>query len=116
VKDIIHLELEGGLEIVRYTLLRLGLPLQEITRYTDAVRQDHYDFMINTEEEHQMLRDLLSATSSIEITWLEITPGNSLVGQTLAEANLRARTGASVIAIIRNKQLLANPKSLNVLR
>jgi CPA2 family monovalent cation:H+ antiporter-2 len=40
--------------------------------------------------------------------------GNLLVGQTLAEANLRARTGASVIAILRDNRLMANPKSMTV--
>lgn len=113
-QDVIHPELEGGLEIVRHTLVRLGLPLQEINRYTDAVRQDHYDLQINTEQEHRLLHDLLTVTSNIEITWLQLPPGNPLVGQTLAEANLRARTGASVVAIMRNKELMANPKSMTV--
>ncbi|HLA98735.1 MAG TPA: cation:proton antiporter [Anaerolineales bacterium] len=113
-QDVIHPELEGGLEIVRHTLLRLGLPLGEINRYTDAVRQDHYDLQINTEEEHRMLHNLLSATSSIEVTWLQLPTDHPIVGQTLAEADLRARTGASVIAIMRNKHLMANPKSLTV--
>jgi CPA2 family monovalent cation:H+ antiporter-2 len=36
------------------------------------------------------------------------------VGQTLAEADLRARTGASVVAVMRNRELLANPKSMTV--
>jgi CPA2 family monovalent cation:H+ antiporter-2 len=113
-QDVIHPEMEGGLEIVRHSLLRLGLPLQEINRYTDEVRKDHYDLQINTEEEHRMLHDLLSATSSIEVTWLQLPPGHPIVGQTLAGANLRARTGASVVAIVRNKQLIANPKSMTV--
>ncbi len=113
-QHIIHSELEGGLEIVRHTLLQLGFPPQEIYRYTDAVRHDHYDAHIDTEEEHRMLHDLLEATSSIEITWLRLAPENPLVGQTLADANLRARTGASVVAILRDKQLMANPKSMTV--
>ena len=33
---------------------------------------------------------------------------------TLAQVNLRARTGASVVAIMRNKEILANPKSMTV--
>ena len=35
----------------------------------------------------------------------------ALVGRTLVEANLRARTGASVVALVRDHQVLANPKS-----
>jgi CPA2 family monovalent cation:H+ antiporter-2 len=80
----------------------------------DAVRRDHYDLQINTVEEHRLLHDLIHASGNIEVTWLTLMPGNPLVGQTLAEANLRARTGASVVAIMRNRKLIANPKSLTI--
>ena len=113
-QDVIHPELEGGLEIVRHTLLKLGFPLQEIYRYTDAVRRDHYDVRINTEEEHRLLHELLDAVNSIEIKWFRLPEKNPLVGRTLAEANLRAQTGASVVAILRNGDLIANPKSMTV--
>lgn len=113
-QDVIHPELEGGLEIVRHTLLKLDFPVQEIIRYLDAVRHDHYDLQVNTEEEHRLLHDLIHASGTLEITWLRLPPGNPLVGQTIAEANLRARTGASVVAILRNRELVANPKSLTV--
>lgn len=113
-QDVIHPELEGGLEIVRHTLLQLGFPLQEIYRYTDAVRHDHYNLQINTEEEHRLLQDLLDAASSIKIEWFRLSEGNPLVGQTLADANLRAKTGASVVAILRQRQLIPNPKSMTI--
>jgi CPA2 family monovalent cation:H+ antiporter-2 len=110
-QNVIHPELEGGLEIVRHTLLQLGFPPQEINRYTDAVRSDHYDLPINTEEEHRLLRDLLEAESGIEIRWFRLPDASPLLGQTLADANLRARTGASVVAMLRHGELQANPKS-----
>lgn len=113
-QHVIRPELEGGLEVVRHTLLQLGFPLKEIYRYTDVVRQHHYDTQINTEEEHRLLHNLLDATERIEVFWLQLAPGNPLVGQTLAEANLRARTGASVVAILRDMQLMPNPKSITV--
>jgi monovalent cation:H+ antiporter-2, CPA2 family len=111
---VIHPELEGGLEIVRHTLLLLGFPLNEIYRYTDAVRHDHYDLRIDTEEEHRLLHNLLDATKSIEIKWFGLQHGNPLVGQPLLDANLRARTGASVVAIIRGNHLIPNPKSMTI--
>ncbi|RPJ22593.1 MAG: sodium:proton exchanger [Chloroflexi bacterium] len=113
-QDVIHPELEGGLEIVRHTLLQLGFPLQEIYRYTDAVRRDHYDLQLNTEEEHRLLHDLVDAVSSIEIKWFRLPAESPLVGQTLADVNLRSRTGSSVVAILRERQLMANPKSMTV--
>jgi CPA2 family monovalent cation:H+ antiporter-2 len=110
-QDVIHPELEGGLEIVRHTLLQLGFPLQEIYHYTDAVRRDHYDLQLNTEEEHRLLHALLDAAKGIEIKWFRLSDGSHLVGQTLANANLRAQTGASVVALFREGDLIANPKS-----
>jgi CPA2 family monovalent cation:H+ antiporter-2 len=113
-QDVIHPELEGGLEIVRHTLLQLGYPLQEIYRYTDAVRRDHYDFRLNTEEEHRLLHELLDAAKNIEIKWFRLPENSPLIGQTLAEANLRAKTGASVVGILREGRLIPNPKSMTV--
>ena len=110
-QHVIHPELEGGLELVRHTLLQLGLAPQEIHRYIDAVREDHYNFQVNTEDEHRLLYELIHAIKSIEITWFRLSHDNPLVGQTLKEANLRARTGASVVAILRDRKLIANPKS-----
>ncbi|MBL8076397.1 MAG: cation:proton antiporter [Anaerolineales bacterium] len=113
-QDVIHPELEGGLEIVRHTLLKLNFPLQEIIRYMDAVRHDHYDMQINTVEEHRFLHELINATNNIEITWLTLPTKSPLVGQSVAEADLRSHTGASIMAIMRNKQMIANPKSHTV--
>jgi CPA2 family monovalent cation:H+ antiporter-2 len=56
----------------------------------------------------------LDAAHSIEIKGFRLPEGNPLVGKTLAEANLRAQTGASVVAMLRKGHLLANPKSMTV--
>jgi len=111
---IIHSELEGGLEMIHQTLLSLGFPLQEVHQYSEAVRRDHYDFNITTDDEHRSLHELLLSFKGIEIIWLEINPSSPILGQSLAEANIRSKTGASVVALIRNKQLIANPKSMTV--
>ncbi|WP_299645279.1 cation:proton antiporter [uncultured Chloroflexus sp.] len=113
-RDVIHPELEGGLEVMRHTLLCLGYPATQVQGYTDAVRRDEYDFTVSTPAEHQALDQMVRAARGIEIAWRMVGEHSSIVGQTLAEANIRARTGASVIAIIRNQQLIANPKSSTV--
>jgi CPA2 family monovalent cation:H+ antiporter-2 len=115
-QQVIHPELEGGLQIVRRALLQLGFPLSKVQEYADVVRSDYYDLSINTEQERQVLHDLLSASDNIGITWLRLRANNSLVGQSLAEANLRARAGASVVAILRGRDLVTNPEPGSVLR
>lgn len=113
-RDVIHPELEGGLEVMRHTLLCLGYPATQVQGYTDAVRRDEYDFTVSTPAEHHALDQMVRAARGIEIAWRMVSEQSPIVGQTLAEANMRARTGASVIALIRNQQLIANPKSSTV--
>jgi CPA2 family monovalent cation:H+ antiporter-2 len=91
--------------------LALGYPMLEVQQYADAVRRDQYDPAVSTHEEHWVLDQLLSAVRGMEIAWAPLDSASSLVGKTLAEANIRARTEASVIAILRNQQVIANPKS-----
>ena len=110
-KEVIQPELEGGLEIVRHTLLTLGYPLLQVQQYTDAVRHDAYNTSVTTPAEQQTLELLVAAVRGMDITWQTIPADSSLIGHTLAETNLRAHTGASVIALVRAGQVLANPKS-----
>lgn len=112
VQDVIHPELEGGLEIVRHTLLRLGLPLRDVQQYADLVRQEHYDAGLDADAEHRVLHQLLEAVGLLEVNWLRLEAGSPIVGQTLAEADLRSRTGASVVAVWRAGRVIPNPKSL----
>lgn len=111
---VVHPELEGGLELMHHTLLSLGFPLSEVHHFAETVRRDRYDFDITTDAEHRSLHDLLLSMKGIEIVWMSIDAAGSLVGKSLAEANLRAHTGASVVALVRNGQLTANPKSMTV--
>jgi monovalent cation:H+ antiporter-2, CPA2 family len=113
-QHVVHPELEGGLELVHHALLQLGYPLQEVHQYAEAIRQDHYDFQISTDEEHRTLHDLLQSLKGIEIIWMDISAESSLVGESLAEASIRSESGASVVALVRDKQLIANPKSQTI--
>jgi len=106
--------MRGGLEIVHHTLLELGFPLRQVHEYSEAVRHDRYETTVSSNEEHRSLHALLQASRNIEIAWIELEEGSPLIGQSLLEANIRSRTGASVVAISRQKQLIANPKSLTL--
>jgi len=108
---IIHPELEGGLEIVRHTLLSLGYPMVQIQQYTDAVRSDAYADSLADNEQHYVLDQFVSAMRSVEIAWHPVSAASPVLGKTLAEANLRTKVGASVIAMIRDEKVMPNPKS-----
>jgi CPA2 family monovalent cation:H+ antiporter-2 len=110
-RHVIHPELEGGLEIVRHTLLILGYPMGQIQSYVDDVRRDAYRVTFSDDQPHPVLDELVAAVRGVEIVWHSIMDNSPVIGQSLAEANIRSRTGASVIALVREHQVIPNPKS-----
>lgn len=112
---VIQPELEGGLQVVRRTLLELGYSLRKVQQYTDAVRSDRYNLAINTDEERQFLNELLLASDNIGLSWLPLSDGNQLIGKTLVDSKLRETTGASIVAISRDGKMIANPTPQTVL-
>lgn len=108
-EDVIHPELEGGLEVMRHTLMALKFPTGQVQHFTDAVRREQYDTAISSDLQHQLLDQLWTTMRGLEITWHSLDAAHTLVGQTLAEANLRAKTGVYVIAIMRGQETLYNP-------
>ncbi|UYN92439.1 MAG: cation:proton antiporter [Anaerolineales bacterium] len=108
---VVHPELEGGLEMVRHALLELGLPRREVDEYAEQVRLKRYEAMNEYSTAQPLVRNILRAIGEIEITWIEVPQDSPLVGQTLAQSDLRGKTGASVVALVRDQKLNANPKS-----
>lgn len=53
--------------------------------------------------------DLTVPLGEAIIEWVDVTEDSPLVGQTLGEAHIRRETGASVLAIQRGPDTLANP-------
>lgn len=107
-------ELEGGLEMVLHMLLQLGYPLRKVYEYVEAVRHDSYNTDVNSPDEYRSLRRLIRAFDNVDIQWIDLAEPSPLIGQSLLQADIRARTGASVVAIVRDEQLIANPKSLTI--
>jgi len=107
--DVIHPELEGGLELLRYTLLHVGFPLREVQRYAQVVRRESYATGAHSDAEHEALHALVDAARNLDITWVRVPEDGPVAGHTLAEVDLRARTGASVVALYRDGSLVPSP-------
>ncbi len=110
---VVQAELEGGLELVSHTLMGLGYPLRQVHEYTMAVRRDNYNYNIEqgSGDEIRSLHRLIEASNELDLIWVELPPDSPILGQSLAGIDMRSRTGASVVAIIRDHHLTANPKS-----
>lgn len=108
-QDVIHPELEGGLEVMRHTLLALNFPAGQVQHFADTVRREQYDTALSSNLQHQLLDQLWTTMRGLEIYWHNLNEDHPLVGMTLAEANLRATTGVYVIAILRGEETIYNP-------
>jgi CPA2 family monovalent cation:H+ antiporter-2 len=114
--NVVRPELEGGVEIVRRTLLELHLPIGEVQRYSNLVRREGLDeFERPSSERLRVLDDLLHAARTLELEWLVVAEGSPVAGRTLADSGLRAAAGASVVAIGRQDAIHSNPGPTEVI-
>jgi CPA2 family monovalent cation:H+ antiporter-2 len=111
IYEVVQPEYEAGLEIARQALLHLDLPATEIQRYSDAVRREQYAALYEAHGDYPTMALLSNATRLLDMTWVELPARSPLIDQSISEAEIRRRTGASVVGVIRDGRLQANPMS-----
>ena len=117
VGEVVRPELEGGIEIVRRTLIQLELPVQEVYRYADVIRREGLDESERTSlVRSRAVDELLTAARDIEIGWIVVGDTSRLAGKRLADSELRERAGVTVVGIIRQDALISNPNKGEVFR
>ena len=118
-RHVINPEVEGGLEIVRHALLELDYPVSKLSAFVDAARREAYagrfDGIDDTAESIRALDQLLTAVRGVDIAWMAVPPTSALAGATLGSTRLRTATGASVVAIMRNREVIPNPSAATTL-
>jgi len=104
VHEVVQPEFEAGLEMVRQVLAQFGYSPADILRYSNAVHRELYrPFLERREfgEDLRTLAELRKAARGLEIEWVPLPEASALAGRSLGEAEVRKRTGASVV-VIRN--------------
>ena len=110
VHDVVRPELEGGVEIVRRTLLDLELPATDVQRYIDVIRTEGMDESERpSATQARVLDHLLTATRGLEVVWVEVDPASPLAGRTIGESALRSRTSASIVGVASGNGVTVNP-------
>ena len=109
VYETVQPELEAGLELGRQALLRLGIGAGEVQRFSDRIRRELYVPLVGDGEGDRVLRRLRRASEVIETDWVEVPEGCPLANRKIGELNIRAKTGASVVAVVRGDDVAANP-------
>jgi CPA2 family monovalent cation:H+ antiporter-2 len=109
VHEVIQPEFEAGLEITRQALVHLDFPATEIQHFTDAVRHELYAPLYQAHARYQTIEQLQNAARVMELNWVTLSADSPLVGRSIRELNIRDRTGASVVGVMRAGELHPNP-------
>lgn len=113
--EVIPEEFETALQIFRKVLERYHIPLNVIMKQTTILREESYSFL------RKEGVDLSSFTHLDEILAQGLTEtyyvndDNIHINKTLSEINLRAKTEATIIAIVRDGKTISNPSAKEII-
>jgi CPA2 family monovalent cation:H+ antiporter-2 len=114
--DVIPEEFETALQIFRKVLERYHIPLNVIMKQTTILRQESYSFL------RKEGLDISSFTHLDEILAQGLTEtyyvndDNIHIKKNLTEIDLRAKTEATIIAIVRNGKTISNPSAKEIIK
>lgn len=111
VDQVVPEEFETSLEIFSRVLREYGIARRFIQREVEEIRREGYQ-MLGAEERSQVtLTGLTEALNSAATETIRLDAASPAVGKTLAELEMRKRTGATVIVIRRDGRTELNPNA-----
>ncbi|MCA1847911.1 MAG: cation:proton antiporter, partial [Actinobacteria bacterium] len=109
VYEAVHPESEAGLELGRQALSHLGVGAGEVQRFADEVRRELYAPITRQDADDDLLAQLRRASREIETEWVRLPEGDTVVGKSIGELQIRSSTGASIVAVVRGEEVMPNP-------
>jgi CPA2 family monovalent cation:H+ antiporter-2 len=109
VNEVIPEEFETSVEIFTRVLTKYLVPKDEIAQLVAEVRNNSYQMFRNISgAASASVADLHLHLRDIEIAPIFVPPDSQLAGKSLAELDLRNKTGLTLLAIRRDAQLMTN--------
>jgi len=109
VSEIVLPEFEASLEMTRQSLVRLRVPPTEVQRHTDTIRQELYAVLFNNNDNYRLLSQLRGAEQQFDLQWVRLAQESPVAHQTIGKSEIRKKTGASVVGVVREGHLRPNP-------
>ncbi|HYX81243.1 MAG TPA: cation:proton antiporter [Gemmatimonadales bacterium] len=107
--DVIPEEFETSIEIFARVLARYQLPREEIERLVSEIRASHYQALRPGARPRLTLSGTFGAIPQMHVERIVLSGSAPTVGQTIAETQLRSKTGALILAVRRGESDLATP-------
>lgn len=107
VNDVVRPELEGGIELMRHTLLDLGYRPRQIQEYANDLRASGYEALGDGARRKRMraAERMMASLAEVDLHWVEVASGSAVAAATLGALDLRACTGAQAVALRRGEDL-----------
>ena len=109
VSEVVLPEFEASLEMTRQSLLHLKFPPTEVQRHTDTIRQELYAVLFNPDDSYRVLSQLRGAEQQFDLQWFRLSQESPMANRSIGESEIRKKTGASVVGVVRDGQLKPNP-------
>ncbi|PIW00266.1 MAG: portal protein, partial [Deltaproteobacteria bacterium CG17_big_fil_post_rev_8_21_14_2_50_63_7] len=106
VNSVVLPELEASLEMARKSLLYFPIPLTEIQRHTESLRQQLFAPFSDDRQGYRTLVQMRTAAQLFDLQWVLVIEGSLLLSEGV---ELRKSAQATVVGVIRDEQLVANP-------
>jgi monovalent cation:H+ antiporter-2, CPA2 family len=100
-KEVVQPEFEASLEMANHLLTSLGFSSFVVQEEMQQIRNNHYLALRPEQTPSEVSRDLQQATRDLNRRWYTLPAESPLINMSLAEADIRYLTGASLMAIRR---------------
>ncbi|MEO1211133.1 MAG: cation:proton antiporter [Cyanobacteria bacterium J06638_20] len=108
-QEVVQPEFEAALEMGAHMLLRFGDGTYAVQQLVNRYRNGRYRDILPERAEYWGAADIETAIEGLHHHWYPLPEHSTLVGQNLAQANIRRLTGTTVMAIKRRKHTLSYP-------
>ncbi|TAF57599.1 MAG: sodium:calcium exchanger [Oscillatoriales cyanobacterium] len=109
-QEVVQPEFEASLEMGAHMLLKFGDSTYAVQQVVNRYRRGRYrDIQPERSQYWGEDADMKAAVEGFERYWYTIEANSPLLGQSLAQANIRRRTGVTVMAFERGKKLYRYP-------
>lgn len=107
--EVIPEEFETSVEIFSRVLHRYNFPGNVIMDMVDKIRSDSYTALRSIEFPKRHLFEKCEWLPEIEVDGFKVLENSPLIGKSIAELQIRKKTGATVIAVRRGAEVFTNP-------
>ena len=99
--EVVRPELEGGIELMRHTLLDLGYRSRQIQNYANDLRESGYEALADGARAQRRLAfdRLMASMRDVDLHWVRVGAESAVAGKSLRELDLRASTGVNAVAM-----------------